>query len=60
MARTWVVNNGSWIVEVPDHVGHFLLEDGRSGAVPLPEPEGEGEIISCPCCHFARRQPRKD
>ena len=56
--RGWIVSNSSGIVEVPDEVGRFMLQDGRSGAVLVEPPQGKGEIISCPCCHFAWR--RKD
>jgi hypothetical protein len=52
----WVVSNSSGIVEVPDFVGRFMLEDGRSGCVLVEPPKGKGEIISCPCCHFAWRK----
>jgi hypothetical protein len=35
-----------------------MLQDGRSGCVEVKPPEGKGELLSCPCCHFAWR--RKD
>jgi hypothetical protein len=55
--ESYIVNNGSWIVEVPDHVGRFMLDDGRSGCVLYEPPEGEGRLISCPCCHYSWREP---
>ena len=59
-AQGWVVNNGSWIVEVPDEIARFMLADGRSGCLPVEDPPGEGPIITCPCCHFAwREQPKQ-
>jgi hypothetical protein len=48
----YIVSNISWIVEVPDHVGHFMLHDGRSGVIRLEEPEGN-DVVSCPHCGFA-------
>jgi hypothetical protein len=56
--QSWIVSNSSGLVEVPDEVGRWMLQDGRSGCVEVKPPEGKGELLSCPCCHFAWR--RKD
>jgi hypothetical protein len=46
--RTYVVSNTDWTVEVPDHVADFMIQDGRSGARIIEEPEGE--TVICPHC----------
>jgi hypothetical protein len=55
-----VISNSSWIVEVPDHVADFMLQDGRSGCVLVEDSKGKGPIITSPCCHFAWREQQKE
>ena len=45
----YIVSNLDWTVEVPDEVGRFMLQDGKSGAV-LIEDEPEPELLTCPKC----------
>jgi hypothetical protein len=57
---SWLVNNQSGIVALPDFVADFMLEDKRSGGIEVTDPPGDGELIECPCCHFRfRRQPKE-
>jgi hypothetical protein len=43
------VNNYTWTVEVPDHIGRYFLELGRAGASLAPgEPEPEIPIVISP------------
>ena len=44
----WTPSNLSWIVELPDEIGRFMLEDGRSGAILIDEPGHDA--ITCPHC----------
>jgi hypothetical protein len=47
----FTVSNISWQVTVPDHVGRFMIEDGRAGVFEIEEPDPEHEkSVTCPHC----------
>ena len=53
----YVVSNIDWTVLVPPDVAAFMLEDGRSGARLVEDPEGD-KALTCP--HCGRRFLKED
>jgi len=46
----FIVDNRSWRVQVPDHIAHFFISDGRAGVRLVTEGTDDSTIL-CPNCH---------
>jgi len=47
--EVYVVRNHDWTVWLPDDVADFMVEDGRSGARIIEEPD-HPDAVTCPYC----------